>query len=227
MDDVTVFRGNPDIPVLDKVNLKIGAGEIVAITGQSGGGKSAMLELLAGFLRPSAGTFLYDGTDTEHIDFFALRKKIAFVRQFAVMFQGTLLDNMTLFQGADRVSSALDVAHDLGLDETIAKMPKGMMTRTGDTSSEGLAGSVQQVLALVRVMAKGPQMLLFDEANSALDFDADQKLQKFIEDHRGQMTMVMVTDRPSMIAQADRVLSINGGEVAELRVPDTVPGGAE
>jgi ATP-binding cassette, subfamily C, bacterial LapB len=227
MDNVTVFRGNPDIPVLDQVNLNIGAGEIVAITGQSGGGKSALLELLAGFLRPSSGKFLYDGVDTANIDFFALRKKIAFVRQFAVLFQGTLLDNMTIFQGADRVSSALEVAHDLGLDETIAKMPKGMMTRTGDTSSEGLAGSVQQVLALVRVMAKGPQMLLFDEANSALDYDADQKLQKFIEDHRGQMTMMMVTDRPSMIAQADRVLSINGGEIMELRVPGTVSGDPE
>jgi ATP-binding cassette, subfamily C, bacterial LapB len=226
MENVTVFRGNPDIPVLDQVNLKIAAGEIVAITGQSGGGKSAMLELLAGFLRPSAGTFLYDGVDTANVDFFALRKKIAFVRQFAVLFQGTLQDNMTLFQGADRVSSALDVAHDLGLDETIANMPKGMMTRTGDTSSEGLAGSVQQVLALVRVMAKGPQMLLFDEANSALDFDADQKLQNFIEDHRGQMTMMMVTDRPSMVAQADRVLSVNGGKVVELRVPETSKGGA-
>jgi len=219
MENVTVFRGSPDIPVLDQVNLNIQAGEIVAVTGESGGGKSALLELLAGFLRPEQGILTYDGVDTATIDFRQLRKQIAYVRQFAVLFQGTLLDNMTLFQGPEKVAAALEVAHDLGLDDIIAKMPKGMMTRTGDTSSEGLAGSVQQVIALVRVLAKGPRILLFDEANSALDFEADTRLQELVEERRGQMTMIMVTDRPSMIAQADRVISINHGQVQEIKTP--------
>jgi len=223
LENVTVHRGNADVPVLEAVNLNIGAGEIVAVTGKSGGGKSALLELLAGFLGPTAGTFYYDGVDTRTVDFQQLRKKMAYVRQFAVLFQGTLLDNMTMFQGHDHVAESLEVAHALGLDETIAKMPKGMMTRAGDTSSEGLAGSVQQVIALVRVLARGPRVLLFDEANSALDFDADKKLQEMIEERRGDMTMIMVTDRPSMISQADRVLSINRGRVEEIKSPEKSP----
>jgi len=224
MDDVTVHRGNPNAPVLDHVTLNISAGEIVAVTGKSGGGKSALLELFAGFIRPTSGTLSYDGVDTANINFQKLRKRIAYVRQFAVLFQGTLIDNMTRFRGPDRMASALDVAHELGLDETIAKMPNGLMTRTGDTSSEGMAGSVQQVVALVRVLANGPTMLLFDEANSALDIDADKKLQALIEDRRGQITMIMVTDRPSMIAQADRVLDINHGLVVETRSPSNDEG---
>jgi len=226
LEGVTVHRGNPNTPVLDGVDLEIAAGEIVAVTGKSGGGKSAFLELLAGFLRPTEGQILFDGVDAATIDFRELRKQIAYVRQSAVLFQGTLLDNMTLFSGPDQLSPALAVGHELGLDETIAKMPRGMMTRVGDTASEGLAGSVQQVIALVRALARKPRMMLFDEANSALDFETDRKLQDLIEDHRGRMTMVMVTDRPSMIAQADRVLSINQGRVRDITASPADEGGA-
>ncbi len=227
LDDVTVYRGNRDVPVLSNVNLKINAGEIVAITGKSGGGKAAFLELLAGLLQPGEGTMLYDGTDTRKIDFRKLRKRIGYVRQFAVLFRGTLLDNMTMFEGADQLPSALETGHSLGLDETIAKMPKGMKTRAGDTASEGLAGSIQQVIALVRVLARKPVLLLFDEANSALDFDADKKLQDLIKKRRGSMTMVMVTDRPSMIAQADRILDINKSQVHEVDPPEAPAGGPQ
>lgn len=226
MENVTVHRGNPDIPVLNNVNLSVNAGEIVAITGKSGGGKSAFLELLAGFLQPTTGHILYDGTDTSRIDFKKLRKRIAYVRQSAVLFQGTLLENMTAFQGPKQVAPALEIGHALGLDDIIAKMPKGMNTRAGDTASEGLASSVQQVIALVRVLAKDPKILLFDEANSALDFDADRKLLELIEERRGRVTMIMVTDRPSIIARADRVLSINRGAVVELDKPTSSNRGA-
>ena len=225
LDNVTVYRGNMNVPVLSGVNLDIMPGEIVAVTGKAGGGKSALLELLAGFLRPAEGTMYFDDADTAGLDFQRIRRNIAYVRQFAVLFQGTLIENMTTFRGAEYSAPALEIGHALGLDETIAKMPRGMMTRAGDTASEGLAGSVQQVLALVRALASGPRLLLFDEANSALDFDADQKLQELIEDRRGHMTMIMVTDRPSMIAQADRVLSINQGVVEEIKAPARGAGG--
>jgi len=229
LENVTAHRGNPDFPVLDGVNLDILPGEIVAITGKSGGGKSAFLELLAGLMKPTQGEMFFDDVDANKIDFQKLRKQIAYVRQFSVLFQGTLLENLTQFQGPEGVAEALEVAHELGLDETVAKMPRGLMTRAGDTASEGLAGSVQQVIALVRVFAREPKVLLFDEANSALDFDADKKLQELIESRRGLLTMVMVTDRPSMIAQADRVLSINQGQVVDLseRLVDAedTPGG--
>ncbi|MBT6095748.1 MAG: ATP-binding cassette domain-containing protein [Rhodospirillaceae bacterium] len=227
LDNVTVYRGDPDVPVLSNVNLTINAGEIVAVTGKSGGGKAAFLELFAGLLQPGEGTMLYDGTDTRNIDFRKLRKRIGYVRQFAVLFRGTLVDNMTMFEGADHLAAALETGHSLGLDETIAKMPKGMKTRAGDTASEGLAGSIQQVIALVRALSRKPVLLLFDEANSALDFDADKKLQDLIEKKRGQMTMVMVTDRPSMIAQADRVLDINKSQVHEINTATTDVGGAQ
>jgi ATP-binding cassette subfamily C protein LapB len=224
MKDVTVYRGNRSAPVLKGVNLEINAGEIVAVTGKSGGGKSALLELFAGFLKPSNGQLIFDDVGSANIDFQAFRHKIAYVRQSSVLFQGTLLDNMTLFKGTEDIAPALEIAHDLGLDETIAKMPKGMKTPTGDTATEGLAGSVQQVIALVRVLSKHPKLLLFDEANSALDFEADKKLQELIENRRGNMTIIMVTDRPSMIAQADRVLSINLGQVDVVKSPSTDAG---
>lgn len=216
LDHVTVHRGRPEWPLLNDVNLQIGAGEIVAVTGPLGGGKSAFLELFAGFVRPDAGTMMIDGVDSREIDFAKLRRQMGYVGQKGVLYRGSILDNMTKFKGRSHLPQALEIAQKLGLDSDLAQMPNGMRTVVGDTASESLAGSVQQMISLVRVFADDPQLIMLDEANSALDMDADTRLRELIEAQRGHKTVIMVTSRPSLIRIADKVLNIDQGNVIEV-----------
>ncbi len=216
LDHVTVHRGRPEWPLLSDVSLQIMPGEIVAVTGPLGGGKSAFLELLAGFVRPDAGTMLVDGLDSREIDFPRLREQIGYAGQKGTLYRGTILDNMTKFKGRASLPQALAAARAIGLDKDLAKMPHGLRTMVGDSASESLAGSVQQMISLVRVFAGEPKVILLDEANSALDMDADARLRAMIEEQRGRASVVMVTSRPSMIRLADKVLKVERGHVTEI-----------
>jgi ATP-binding cassette subfamily C protein LapB len=216
LDGVTVHRGNPDYPLLSNVKLSIAGGDIVAVTGPLGGGKSALLELIAGFVHPTDGRVLIDGHDSRDLDMPTLRREIGYVRQNAVLYRGTILDNLTGFQGREALHDALTMAHRLGLDEDIARMPKGLRTDVGDTASEALAGSVKQQIALVRTLARAPKLLLLDEANAVLDMDADRRLRDLLLDLRGQTTVLMVTSRPSLIRIADTVLRVDRGLVSDI-----------
>lgn len=216
LDHVTVHRGRPEWPLLSDVSLQISPGEIVALTGPLGGGKSAFLELLAGFVRADAGTMLVDGVDAREIDFPRLREQIGYAGQKGTLYRGTILDNLTKFRGRSHLPQALAAASAIGLDKDLAKMPHGLRTTVGDSASESLAGSVQQMISLVRVFADEPKLILLDEANSALDMDADARLRGMIEEQRGRATVVMVTSRPSMIRLADKVLKVDRGHVTEI-----------
>lgn len=214
--NVTVHRGRPSWPLLSDVSMRIYAGEIVAVTGPLGGGKSAFLELFAGFLHPDGGALMIDGVDSRDVDFAKLRSQIGYVGQNNVLYRGTIVDNLTKFRGREYLAPALDIAHRLGLDRELATMPKGLRTVVGDAASESLAGSVQQLIALARVFADDPKLILLDEANSALDMDADARLRGIIDGLRGRATVIMVTSRPSMIRIADKVLHIEAGRLTEI-----------
>jgi len=220
LEDVTVHRGRPEWPLLSNVDLKIYAGEIVAVTGPLGGGKSAFLEMFAGFIRPDGGKLLIDGIDSVEIDFKHLRQQIGYVGQNGVLYRGSILDNVTKFRGRAHLGSALKVANEIGLDRDLATMPKGLRTIVGDAASESLAGSVQQMISLVRVFSGEPKLILLDEANSALDMDADTRLRRMIEDKRSYSTVIMVTSRPSMIRIADKVLKVDRGMVSDITPTD-------
>ena len=226
LEGVTVHRGRPDVPILDSVDLEVFPGETVALIGETGGGRTTLLDLVAGLARVDEGRLTLDGVEPAAIDFRALRKQIAYVRQFAVLFRGTVQDNLTRFRDREYLSPALDVAHRMGLDEVIARLPAGLQTRVGDTASEALAGSVQQVIALVRALADRPRVLLFDEANSAFDMAADQKLKLLLSEIKGRTTVLMATGRPSLIALADRVYRVADGRLVEIdksEVPGMAP----
>jgi len=147
----------------------------------------------------------------------AFRKKIGFARQSTVLFRGTILDNLTKFQGRPALPGALDVAHALGLDEVIARMPNGLQTSVGDTASDSLAGSIKQLISLVRAFGAAPRLLLFDEANSALDLGVDMKIRDLFENLRGKTTIILVTSRPSLIRLADMEVNLDHGRVDKVR----------
>jgi len=225
LDSVTVHRGRPDLPILNNVNLEIGAGEIIAVTGAFAGGKSTLLQILAGLTTVDEGRILFDHHDASDIGFRALRRHIGFVRRDEVLFRGSIIDNLTSFRGREFLEDALPIAEQLGLADTIAQLPKGLGTQVGDTASESLPASIQQLIALVRVLARETPVVLLDEANSALDFDADTKLRKLLEERRGSTTVIMSTSRPSMIRIADKIIHVDRG-VVEMKLNPDRPEGA-
>jgi len=212
-DNLTVHRGRPDYPVLDRVDLEIPKGAFVAVSGPVGGGKTAFLDLLAGLLPPDEGLYLYGGRGIGEIGVDAYRASVGYARQTPVLFKGTIQDNLTTFGDRDSLSRALDYARALGLDETVAMMPKGLGTAIGDTASDVLPASVQQQIALVRILTGEPEMLLLDEANSAFDLETDRLFRELVSHLKGHVTIVMNTSRPSLIALADIQLEISHGQV--------------
>lgn len=216
LKNVTVNRNNPDFPVLSDLDLHIPEGSFVAVQGPVGGGKAAFLDLLAGYIHPDRGTLSYDGINAAAIDFEALRHSIGYGKQDAVLYRGTIQDNLTLFGDRSHLAQALHYSRRLGLDEDIALMPKGLSTQIGDTASDVLPGSVQQLIALVRILARSPQLLLLDEANSAFDLDSDRLFRGLLQDLKGDITIVMITSRPSLINLADIVVEFSKGRIVEV-----------
>lgn len=213
LDGVTVHKGRPDYPVLDTVDLVIPKGAFVAVSGPVGGGKTALLDLLAGLTHPDEGAYLYRGQTVGAIGIDAYRRRVGYARQNALLFKGTIRDNLTMFGDRDDFTRALDIARTIGLDEAIAMMPKGLGTAIGDTASDNLPASVQQQIALVRVLTRAPELLLLDEANSAFDLETDRLFREMLAAMRGSVTIVMNTSRPSLIALADITLEISHGRV--------------
>lgn len=211
LDRVTVHRGNADFPTLREISLDIPKGSFICVQGPIGGGKSTFMDLLAGLVAPDEGEITFDGLASSGIDPDALRARIGFARQDSVLYRGTIEENLTLFGDHDGLANALRYARRLGLDEVLALMPQGLKTPVGDTASDVLPGSVQQQIALVRILAKEPELLLLDEANSAFDLETDQLFRYLLQDLKGEKTIVMVTSRPSLLRLADRVIEFNRG----------------
>ncbi|WP_417841406.1 peptidase domain-containing ABC transporter [Terasakiella sp.] len=215
-EKATIYQINTGMPIFKDLNLHIRAGETVAILGQVGGGKSSLLEAIAGFIPVLEGNLYYDGVDSRELSYRKLRQQMGYVRQNAPLFRGTLRENLTKFRGRDYLPAALDIADKLGLSEIIAAMPKGLDTPVGESASEGLSGSVQQMVSLTLTFADKPRILLLDEANTALDGDADRRLREYLETLKGETTILMITERPSLINIADRVFDASHGVVKQI-----------
>ncbi len=207
-------------PVFKDLNLTIAAGETVAIRGVNGCGKSTLLQLILGDIRPTAGKVTVDGYDTSEHDAQSLRDQIGYLPQYGVLFQGTIMDNLTMFRGDEQADEAVALSRMLGIDEFVARLPMGFATRVGDSSTDALPGGVRQRIAIARALVKRPPIILFDEANSMLDRGSDEKLLELLKSLRGKCTLVLVSYRPSVVKLADRVLEIKDSGLKPLGVPE-------
>jgi ATP-binding cassette subfamily C protein LapB len=215
-DNASIYQVNTGLPIFKGLNLHVRAGECIAVLGQVGGGKSSLLEAIAGFIPVQDGHLYYDDVDSREISYRKLRTQMGYVRQNAPLFRGSLRENLTKFRSREHLPAALEVADKLGLTEIIAAMPKGLDTAVGESASEGLSGSVQQMVSLTLTFADKPKILLLDEANTALDGDADRRLREYLESLKGDTTILMITERPSLINIADRVLDASHGQIKQI-----------
>jgi ATP-binding cassette subfamily C protein LapB len=212
--DVT-FAYDDQEPLLHKLSLRIAPGEAVAITGCNGVGKSTLLKLLAGYLHPDSGEILIDGRAIGAYDLSSLRRQIAYLPQHTTLFEGTILENLTLYREGEAVGQAIELSRQLGLEETINRLPDGLDTPVNGAALDSLPGGVKKKITMVRSMVGQHGLLLFDDANANLDIKNDARLLALLKTLKGQLTMVVVTHRPSYVRACDRHLVLDDGKLLE------------
>jgi ATP-binding cassette subfamily B protein len=198
--------------LIDAVSLTVEPGEFLVIKGANGSGRSTLLRLLGGLAAPSAGEALLDGVPMAALDTARVREAIAFVPENAQVFQGTILENITGFNPG-RAAQALEIARALGLDKFVSRMPRGWESPTGEAAADTLPVGHRQRIAMVRALASGARVVLFDAANISMDSEGDASLRRYLEAEKGRTTFVMVTHRPSLEKLADRVCVLEGGRL--------------
>ena len=202
--------------LLRNVNLQIEPGDVIGISGANGSGKSTVLGLIVGALAPSGGHVQIDNNDVWQIDPAALHRQVCYLPQNAVLFQGTIMDNLTMFSGQPYVDRAMYFADRLGLHEVVGKMPRGYDTLVEfHRSSTRIPGGIRQRIGLVRAltMTEDPRLILCDEAYSQLDRASDEKLRTLLQEFVGRCTIIIASHRPSYLNFANRVFVIRNGEL--------------
>ncbi|KAB2916672.1 MAG: ATP-binding cassette domain-containing protein [Hyphomicrobiaceae bacterium] len=217
-DNVCFVCERGEKPVLAGASLDVAPGEIIAITGRDNIGKSTVARLAAGQLVPQSGRVLVDGrsaTDVAAHD----RGSVAVVDHRNATIRGTVLNNLTLFRDAERLEEARAAARMIGLEAEINRLPRGYYTRVGEAASETLPVGLLQRIAIARAIAGAPRLLILDEANSSFDYASDQALGKGLLSLKGKITVVVITNRPSFAAVADRLFTLMDGEFCQLEQP--------
>jgi len=200
--------------VLKDFNLSVKEGECIAFVGESGAGKSTILNLIIGFNKASKGKVLIDGLDMSEIDLRCYRKHIAVVPQNTILFSGTISSNITY--GLPKVSEEKlrAVIESANLTEVIEKLPMGISTSIGEHGGM-LSGGQRQRIAIARALIRDPQIIVLDEATSALDNISELHVQKAMRNLVKGRTTFIVAHRLSTIRDADRIVVMKDGRCVE------------
>ena len=200
--------------VLNHLNLKVGAGDYVAIVGTSGAGKTTMCSLIPRFYDVSEGSILIDGMDIRDIRLEDLRSNIGIVQQDVYLFAGNILDNIRYGKPDATDKEVLEAAKLANAHEFIMAFPDGYQTDIGQRGLK-LSGGQKQRLSIARVFLKNPPILIFDEATSALDNESERIVQKSLESLAKGRTTFVIAHRLSTIQNAARILVLTENGIAE------------
>ncbi|MEY3703098.1 MAG: hypothetical protein RLZZ561_718 [Pseudomonadota bacterium] len=204
--------------LLDKVNFEISPGQTVFIKGTNGSGRSTLLGLMAGFYTPDVGKITIFGDDVRSMDRSNLSRLVGYLPQRAVMYDGTLLQNATMFRD-EIADEAIATARQLGYEDFILALPQGWETRVGDSAAESLPPGLRQRIGIIRGLAPNPDILLFDDATASMDNEGEAKMLAYLDAVKGKKTVILVTNRPSIQRISDITLDVLKNSEAELSVP--------
>jgi ATP-binding cassette, subfamily B, bacterial CvaB/MchF/RaxB len=211
--DVSFRYGQGEPWVLRNANLRIEAGESLAIVGPSGSGKTTLLKILLGLQPPTEGEVLYGGVPVRQLGLQNVRQQIGTVMQDDALFTGSLHDNIAFFDlrpDRERIEACARLAQ---VHADIVKLPMGYQTLVGDLG-HGLSGGQKQRLLLARALYKQPRVLALDEATSHLDVPSERAVAQALA--QMQLTRIVIAHRPETIARAGKVVRVQDGQVAEL-----------
>ncbi len=214
IDFQNVSFGYGEKPVFTGVNLKVKAGEIIAIVGPSGGGKTSLVNLMPRFYDPIAGRILIDGIDLRDVTVKSLRAQIGIVTQETVLFNDTVSSNISYGRSKTNQKDIEEAARIANAHDFISKLPSKYQTMIGDRGVR-LSGGERQRLSIARAVLKNPPLLILDEATSALDSESEVLVQDAIHNLMRGRTVLVIAHRFSTIKDANRILVMNEGRVAE------------
>jgi subfamily B ATP-binding cassette protein MsbA len=207
------FAYKPGVPVLREVSFDIRYGEVVALVGSSGAGKSTTMDLLARFYDPTGGRITIDGHDLRDLTLESLRAQLGIVTQETILFHDTVRNNIAYGRpDADprAVREAAEAAH---AHDFVSRLPQGYDTVIGERGTK-LSGGERQRVAIARALLKNPPLLLLDEATSSLDLESERLVQAALERLMRNRTVLVIAHRLSTVQHADRIVVLEGGRVA-------------
>ncbi|MHB0863664.1 ABC transporter ATP-binding protein [Paenibacillus sp. SEL3] len=201
-------------PALRHINLFIPAREMTAIVGKSGAGKSTMVDVLMGFLRPTGGQITIDGLVLGDELLPQWRQSFGYVSQDPFLFHATVRENLMLADKDASEQQLWEALHFAAADNFVSRLPEGLNTIIGDRGIR-LSGGERQRLVLARAILHHPPVLILDEATSALDGEHEAAIQAALERMKGQMTLIVIAHRLSTIRHADQIVVLDQGEVIQ------------
>ena len=209
------FYYNNNKLVLKNINLSINKGEIVAIVGASGSGKTTMTDLISRFYNISSGEILIDDININNISLYSLRNIVGIVPQGTILFNDTISNNIAYGEKNNNhknIKLSSDVAN---ATEFINKLPHKFETKIGEQGIK-LSGGQCQRLSIARAIYKNPSILILDEATSSLDTESEKKVQEAIDNIVKDRTVIVIAHRLSTITKADKIIVLDKGEIAEI-----------
>ncbi|MEM6450233.1 MAG: ABC transporter ATP-binding protein [Cyanobacteria bacterium P01_D01_bin.105] len=209
------FGYNPNAPVLNNIELLIEPCQTVALVGRSGSGKSTLIKLLLRYFEPNEGGVLIDGTDIRQLDVTGYRKRLAIVHQEVDIFNGTLMENL-LYGNPDASVEEIETACKIAqAHDFIQKLPKGYFTTVGERGVR-LSGGQRQRIGIARALIVNPDVLVFDEATSSLDYESERAIQVAMRSLFGTRTLIIIAHRLSTVRDADKIVVLDQGSISQI-----------
>ena len=199
-------------PLMRGINVDIAPGEIIGLKGGDGSGRSTLLRMICGDLKPTEGSIFIDDVDLSGPDAERVYPRIGYVDQTPFAFRGTILENLTMFGGTSPLK-AREAAELIDLETEIKRYPTGFDTPLGDGTAHDIPASAAQRINIARTLARQPAILLLDEANTAFDHRGEEAFVAALHKLRGTMTVIIATHRPSLMRLADRCFEFKRGKL--------------
>ncbi len=212
--DVTFNYSDSEEKVLDAVNFTAKNGEIIALVGSSGAGKTTLADLIPRFYDPTGGKILMDGIDIKEIRVQDLRKQMGIVTQETILFNDTVYNNIAYGLSNIPLAKVIEVAKIANAHEFIEKMESGYNTVIGEKGTK-ISGGQRQRISIARALLKNPPIMIFDEATSALDNESEVLVQEAIEHLMKERTTFVIAHRLSTIRNADKILVMDKGKIVQ------------
>ena len=209
------FGYDVERPVLQNINLLIEPNQTIALVGRSGSGKSTLVKLLFRYFEPNSGQILIDGQDIRNLDVANYRRRLAIVHQEVDVFNGTLLDNLTYGDRTASFEQVQEACRIARVDEVIEQLPQGYYTVVGERGVR-LSGGQRQRLGIARSLLVNPDILIFDEATSSLDYESERSIQLAMRSILGTRTTIIIAHRLSTVREADKIVVLDRGKIAEV-----------
>jgi len=213
IDSVSFKYSKFEANILNNINIDIVPGEYIVLVGKSGSGKTTLLKLLMGIIKPTSGTICFDSVSVSDMDINIFRKQLGVLMQDDRLLEGTILDNISLFDDCNNMEEVQNAAKLASIDKQIEEMPMKYYSLVGEMGSSLSGGQAQRVM-LARAVYKKPKILILDEGTSQLDVETEKKINKTLK--ALNITRIAAAHRPETIASADRVFEIKHGEAREL-----------